>query len=111
MNFKEQLQRDVRTVFHNIREFAEEIEFYYSGEYYRAPVIIDYEGAQDRKKPSSDNADGIFHVDAKMYIAFNDLNFVPRQGARIEIEDEVFRISKASKEAGEIIMELERLDE
>ena len=111
MNFKEQLQRDIKGVFHNTNEFAEETEFYYSGEYYKVPVVLDYEGAQDRKKPSSDNTDGIFRVDVKMYVAFSDLNFMPRQGAKIEIGDNYFQIVKVADEAGEIILDLERLDE
>lgn len=111
MNFKEQLERDVKEVFHNVDEFAEEKEFYYNGKQYKAPVILDYEGAQDRKKPSSDNADGIFLVDARMYISFSDLNIMPRQGAQIEIEDDIFNITKVENEAGEIVLDLERLDE
>lgn len=111
LNFKEQLKRDVQAVFHNANEFAEEIEFYYNREYYKAPVILDHEGAQDRKKPSSDHADGLFRVDVRMYIAFDDLRFVPLQGGTIEIEEEIFNISKVGNESGEIILDLERLDE
>lgn len=111
MNFKEQLERDVKEVFHNTDEFAEDTEFYYNGEYYNVPVILDYEGAQDRKKPSSDNADGIFRVDVKMYVTFSDINIMPRQGANIEIGDDIFEIVKVGKEGGEIVLDLEMLDE
>lgn len=111
MNFKEQLERDVKAVFHNTSEFAEEKMICYSGKYYTVPVILDYEGAQERKKPSSDNADGIFLVDAKLYVALSDINFIPRQGANIEIEDDMYRIVKVGNEAGEIVLDLERLDE
>lgn len=111
MNFKEQLERDVKAVFHNTKEFAETKDIYYNGKYYTVPVIIDYEGAKDRKKPSSDNADGIFLVDARLYVAFSDLKFMPRQGANIEIDDDIFKIAKVENEAGEIVLDLERLDE
>lgn len=111
MNFKELVERDVKGVFHNTGEFAEETEVYYNGNSYNIPVILDYEGAQDRKKPSSDNVDGVFRVDAKMYVAFSDLNILPRQGAQIEVGDDVFKIVKVANEAGEIILDLERLDE
>ncbi|SHJ74471.1 hypothetical protein [Tepidibacter formicigenes] len=111
MNLKEQMKRDVKAVFHNTDEFAEEMEIYYDGEYHTIPVILDYEGAQDRKKPSSDNAGGIFRVDVKLYVAFSDLNFMPRQGASIEIGDDIFNIVKVGNEAGEIILDLESLDE
>lgn len=111
MNFKEQLKRDVKDIFHNANEFAEEKEIYYNGNYYNIPVILDYEGAQDRKKPSNDNVDGVFLVDVKMYAAFNDLTVIPRQGMQIEIEDDIFRIVKVGIEEGEIILDLERLDE
>lgn len=111
MNFKEQLERDLKGVFHNSGEHAEIKEIGYNGNYYNIPVILDYEGAQDRKKPSSDNADGIFSVEARLYIAFSDLKVMPRKGVNIEVEEELFNIIKVANEAGEIILDLERLDE
>lgn len=111
MNFKEQLKRDVKDIFHNTKEFAEETEIHYNNNYYNIPIVLDYEGAQDRKKPSSDNVDGVFRVDVTMYVAYSDLNILPRQGAKIEVGDEIFRIAKVGNEAGEIILDLERLDE
>lgn len=110
MNFKEQVKKDLK-VFHNLQEFAEEMEIRYGGETYTIPVVLDHEGAQDRKKPSNDYVDGIFRVDAKIYMSQNDFDVIPRQGANIEVGDDIFSIAKVAVELGEIILELERLDE
>lgn len=75
-NFKAQLERDLKAVFHNGQEFAEVKEIGYNGNYYKIPVVIDSEGAKDRQKPSTDNADGIFAVDMVMYAAYSDLPFL-----------------------------------
>ena len=48
-SFKAQLDRDRKRVFHNSREFAEIREIEYDGDYYKIPVVLDYEAAKDRK--------------------------------------------------------------
>lgn len=109
--FKAQIQRDIKAVFHNESEFAETMEVRYNGRDYEIPIVLDYEGAKDRKQPSSDHADGIFVVDVTAYIALNDIGVVPQKNKRIEIGGDVFNIIQVSNEAGEIILDLEMLDE
>ena len=111
MNFKAQIERDVKRTFHNSEEFAETTVFYYNGTRYKAPIILDYDSAKDRKKPSADNADGIFLCDIKMYVAFSDIKVVPRKGLQIEIGEDYYKIVKAENENGEIVLYLEMLDE
>lgn len=111
LNFKAQLERDVKAVFHNSREFAEKTEIEYDGNFYNIPVVLDYEGAADRKKPSADHADGIFLVDLVLYIAFSDLKVVPKMGHTIEVKGDLYRIVKVGNENGEIVLDLEMFDE
>lgn len=111
MNFKDMLESDLKDIFHNSEEFAEAKRFRYNGNEYFVPVIMDHEGAKDRKRPSADNADGIFLVDVVMYVAFSDLKVIPRKGQRIEMGDDEFKIVTVENEDGEIILGLEMLDE
>ena len=111
MNFKDVVRQDILNVFHNAQEFAEEKAVRYDGKWYQIPVIMDYDGAKDRKKPSTDNADGIFLCDVKVYIAAADLPTLPRKDRNIEIGDDLFNIAKVEVEAGEIVLYLEMLDE
>lgn len=111
MNFKDVVRQDVKNVFHNAQEFAEDTAVKYEGTWYTIPVIMDYDGAKDRKKPSTDNADGIFLCDVIVYIAAADLPTIPRKDRKIEIKDDIFKIAKAECEAGEIVLYLEMLDE
>jgi hypothetical protein len=111
VKFKDVVRQDIKNVFHNAQEFAENKAVKYDGTWYNIPVIMDYDGAKDRKKPSTDNADGIFLCDATAYIAAVDLPTVPRKDRKIEIEDDIFNITKVDNEAGEIVLYLEMLDE
>ncbi|WP_113673749.1 hypothetical protein [Vallitalea guaymasensis] len=110
MNVKDLFESDSNAIF-NIDELAENKEIYYDGKSYTLPVIIDYEGAEDRKKRSSDNADGIYLVDAKLYMLYSDFGCMPRKDAQIEFDDNIFKINKAENDGGEIILHLERFDE
>lgn len=109
VNFKAQLERDLKAVFLNGKEFAEVKEIGYNGNYYKIPVVIDSEGAKDRQKPSTDNADGIFAVDMVMYAAYSDLGVIPKQGQPIEIDGDIFRIASVQNEMGQLILNLRRL--
>lgn len=111
MNFKAQIERDIKAVFHNGKEFAEEKEIRYNGHFLTIPVVWDTEGAKDRQKPSSDNVDGIFAVDVVMYAAYSDLKVIPRQGQNLEVNDDIFEIISVGNEMGEIVLCLRRLDE
>lgn len=110
MNFKEQLAADLAAVFHNTDEFAENMTFYYDGEEYNADVIFD-EAANPRNVTESDHVVGIYDLDAVLYINEKSINFSPREGSRIEIKDEYYKIIKVKKECGEYVIELKRYDE
>lgn len=111
MNFKAQVEHDIKSVFHNTQEFAEKKRIYYNENYFKIPVVLDTEGIKDRQKSSGDNVDGIFMVDVVMYVAQIDLKMIPRQGQNIEIEDDIFKIVSVGNEMGEIVLYLQRLEE
>lgn len=113
MNFKDLVKSDIRDVFHNTAEFADVTRLQYDSEVYNIPAILDYSGAKDRNVPSSDNADGIFLVDLVVYIAQADITFEPRKDHNIEIGEnrDLFNIAKVEKEAGEILLYLEMMEE
>lgn len=111
MNFKTQIQRDIKSVFHNDSEFADKVEFWYDQKRYNVPVIFNSAGTNSRKKPSTDYADGIFLADLVMYVAFTDIKTIPRKGMTLEIGDEVYTIVSSANEDGEIIISLEMLGE
>lgn len=111
MNFKEQIERDLTTVFHNSGEHAEDLEFWINGIRYKGPVILDDGGAQDRKKPSTDHVDGLVLVDLVMYAPLSMLKNVPKKGLNVEIGDDIYEITKVHTEAGEIVLYLEMLTE
>ncbi len=111
LNFKEQLSRDIKNVFHNNNEFAEKRDIYYNGKSYFIPVIVDHAGTKERKKTANDNVEGIMISDAIVYINYEDLNVLPKKGRAIEIDMVQYNILKSSNEEGEIILELEMFDE
>ena len=110
-DFKRQVLEDAENIFHNISEFADILDVRYAGKNYSVPVVIDGDTMNNRKKSSSDNADGIYSVDVVAYIEREKLGFVPRKNNRIVIDDEDYNIISVSDEMGEIMLELERLDE
>lgn len=111
MNFKAQIARDLTAVFHNSDEHADVLEFWIDGTRYKGPVILDDGGAQDRKKPSTDNVDGLILVDLVMYVPLSLLKKAPKKDLTVEIGDDVYTITKVHPEAGEIVLYLEMLTE
>jgi hypothetical protein len=115
MNFKDVVARDIKTVFHNSNEFAETQTVVYNGKEYTIPVILDHTEATERKKTIHDNAEGIFKVDAVAYIAHEDIKTIPRKDRQIEIGTgdclELYNIVGVQYEDGEIILDLEMMDE
>lgn len=113
-DFKALLDSDMK-VFHNPAEFAHETNIWYLEKMYTVPAIIDHTGAENRKKTEKDNAEGIYRANCLVYISLCDLGFVPKKDRSIEIEEagavSTYRIEKADCEDGEIILELELMDE
>lgn len=119
MNFKEQLVFDSKNVFHNADEFAEVKELIYDGKRYTAPIILDTYMSADQTAASKhswltnkkDYSQGIYEIDAVLYIHEKDVDFIPRHGMKIEIDREIFRITEARFECGEMVLNLRRMDE
>ena len=113
-DFKAQLASDMK-VFHNTAEFATVTNIWYLEKPYKVTLIIDHTAAEERQKGSGDNAEGIHRASCLVYIALQDLGFTPKKGRNIEIEEagavNMYRIEKADCEDGEIILELEWLEE
>lgn len=113
-DFKALLDSDM-AVFHNTAEFAQKTNIWYQEKQYTVPAIIDHTAAEDRRKLEADHAEGIYRANCLAYIAFHDLGFVPKKDRSIEIEEagavREYRIEKADCEDGEIILELELMDE
>ena len=109
MDFKAQIKEDLKT-FHNPGEFAEMTDIWYQGDLYTVPAVIDHLTEADRQKPGGDHAEGIYRVEAMLYISHEDIGIVPQKGREIEIEEagavNTYTIEKSSYEAGEIILEL-----
>ena len=116
LNFKDQIIADSKQIFHNEKEFADKKDFYYDGDKVTAPLILDVGRHHQRQLSTAyerrnDNSEGIFERTATLYIHQNDIDFIPRQGKRIEIDDIFYYIDEVIFECGEIIMKLRRIDE
>ena len=110
--FKAQAEHDIGAVFHNKEEFADLAEIEYNGEVYKdIPIVIDSEIAKERTKASGDNSVGIFAADITVFISFWDLQIMPRKETEIKIGGIEYSIVKTEFEEGEIILDLEMLDE
>lgn len=114
MNFKKLLESDMK-VFHNTGEMATITDIWYQGKMYNVPLIIDHTAADERRRLNGDNVEGLHTVSCLVYISLYDLGFIPKQGRTIEIDEagaiRQFEIKKADHEDGEIILELEVLEE
>jgi len=111
LSFKEQLLKDLDDVFYNTEEFAELKNIYVESGWHEVRAIINDQIMSDRKRPSKDHAEGLILFDLKLSFPEIDLGFVPKQGRQLEMDDEIFDIVSSSSEAGEVVLELSRLDE
>ena len=113
-DFKDALRRDIENVFHNTDEFAVMKKFYYDGGEYEAPVILDFFSKSEKRTRSpyvGDYSQGIHQYNAILYINEKDVDFIPRQGARMMIDGETYYITRVDYECGEMVIRLLRLDE
>ncbi len=111
MGFKAQIQKDLKTVFHNPKEHADVLEFWINDTRYKTAVIIEDSKLNERKKPSSDHADGLTLVALVMYVPLEAISEVPKKDFTLEMQGESYNIAKVVTEAGEIVLYLEALDE
>ncbi len=111
MSFKAQIEKDLKTVFHNPNEHADVIEFWINDTRYETAVIIEDSEFSDRKKPSSDHVDGLSLIQLVMYVPLEAIEEVPKRGFALEMKGEIYNIAKVMSIAGEVILYLESLDE
>jgi hypothetical protein len=114
MDFKAQLVSDMK-VFHNCGEMATMTDVWYQEKQHYIPIIIDHTAADERQRGSRDKAGGWDRASCLVYMSLYDFGCVPKQGRQIEIDEagavNMYRIAKADCEDGEIILELEMLEE
>ena len=103
-DFKALLDSDMK-VFHNPAEFAHETNIWYLEKKYTVQAIIDHTAAEERQRAGEDHAEGIYRANCLVYIALRDLGF--EEAGAVSI----YQIAKADCEDGEIILELELMDE
>lgn len=110
-NFKEMLRQDLKGTFYRTDEFAEKRTVEYDGKIKKIPVIFDYEAAEDREITIKDKAEGLYKVDIILRLQLEDMGETPRKGKNLYIDDDSYTIQKVTTEYGEIILELESIDE
>ena len=54
MNFKEQVERDLKEVFHNTGEHAATKEIQYGGDFFKVPAVLDNVAVADRTQLAND---------------------------------------------------------
>lgn len=116
MDFKAQIASDMK-VFHNTAEMATMTDIWYQGKKYTVPLIIDHTAAEERRvrKTTEDHAEGLHAAKCLVYMSQYDIGFIPKKDRQIEIDTggavQLFYIAQSDCEDGEIILELEVLDE
>lgn len=111
-NFKEMLDKDLDRTFYNTEEFAEVHRIRIDGIDRNIPVVFDSEEAEARRQMlSGDHAQGIYQKLLVVRIRLSDLGKEPRQGMRMWIGNELFKISEVTTEYNELIIELVGEDE
>lgn len=109
-NFKEMLDKDLDTTFFNTEEFARVKRIRYDEVDKNIPVIFDSEETKDRNG-GGDHAEGIYGKFVVVRVRLKDMGKEPRQGARLWIGSDLFKIANVLNEYNELIIDLERYDE
>lgn len=120
MSFKDAIANDIKGVFLNLSEFAEERTIIYDDETYEdVPIVLTGLKEQDRSASAKDHAEGLYRVTAVLHCDISDLGGVqPEQGKAIKISDSEeptffkrFFIATSTCEMGMLRLELEVIDE
>ena len=109
MNLKQQLDNDIKRVFQNKKEFAEVKKIVYEGKILKVSAITDYSELTERKKAGSDNAEGLFSNDLLLFVSLEEFGKVPRRGQEIELDGEIYEITRVKEEAGELTIYLNNI--
>ena len=111
-NFKEMLDRDLSSTFYNTNEFAQVKQIKYDGIIKKIPILFDSEETKDRRQlASGDHAEGIYERCIVIRVRLSDIEKEPRQGTRLWIDNDLFKITNVQDEYNELIIDLERFDE
>lgn len=105
------LQKDLKSTFYRTDEFAEKRMIEYNGKIKKIPVIFDHEAIEDRKISVKDKAEGLYKIDIIIRLQLEDMGETPRKGKSLYIDDDCYKIKAVTCEYGEIILELECIDE
>lgn len=118
MDFREAVGRDIREVFHNLREFAEPHSVIYNGVEYEVPAVItryipeEFEITGGTMGGSRRYGDGIYSLKKTVYIPYEALGVLPEIRNRIFIDDAEYDILSSELIQGkEIVLSLERFTE
>ena len=104
--------RQVRDLRPATEEFAELQRVRIDGIDRNVPVIFDSDAAEARRQMlSGDHAQGIYQKLLVVRIRLSDLEKEPRQGMRMWIGSELYKISEVTTEYNELIIELVGEDE
>ncbi len=110
-NFKQLLAQDLKSTFYRTDEFAELRTVEYDGKIKKIPVIFTSDSVNNRKISAKDKSEGLHKVSAGVRIQLESWGITPRKGKTLYIDDETYKIGTVASENGEIILELERIDE
>lgn len=105
------LDKDLDTTFYNTEEFARVKRIEYGGIVRKLPIILDSEETKDRNAAGGDHAEGIFGKYTVIRVKLSDMGEEPRRGARLYLENELYKITDVRNEYNELVIDLERYDE
>lgn len=121
MSFRDMVARDIRAVFLNTEEFADERIIKYDGEVYRDVPVVISENRQSARvtRREDDHAQGLYRVDTKVNLALSDIGGKqPEKGQRFYLSTDKegsffmgYYIGRSKVEMGMVILELEAIDE
>ena len=118
MSFRDAIAHDIKGVFLNLDEFADERSVIYDGEEHVIPIVLSGLKEQDRSASVNDHAAGLYRVTSVMHCHLDDIGIQPEQGKPIKISDaddqsfyHRFFIATSTVEMGMVRLELEAIDE
>lgn len=94
--FKDAVSKDIKSVFINLDEFAD--EHYLNGQLVRC--VVD----EDLTTSAPDNLVGVFLNAITIYIAKEDLEVQPVEGALLYLDEKMYLVKKVSDEAGVLVI-------
>lgn len=100
MTFKDAAQNDIKSVFINLDEFADEHNL--NGETVRC--VVDKDVTTGYKDTVANPVYGVFVNAITIYVDKNDINPQPVEGALLFLDDEAYTVRNVSVEAGMLVI-------